>query len=122
MQNIPTGIVFVNNDLTESVEKALVKQLYISEVLSGSEFDEIILTNSNYPEAVRNQNGRVMVVRSFKELENRELADVAIFVSHGIASIEINKFGPRGATYRVAELTWQKLCIFGLPNNWYVRG
>lgn len=118
---IPTGIVFVNNDLTESVRNALVKQLYISEIMDGYVFDQTILSNPNYPTEVANNNGRVMVVRSFKEMNNRELADVVIFVTHGTANIEKNKFGPPGPSYRVAELTWQKLCVYGLPQSWYTR-
>jgi hypothetical protein len=119
--SIPTGIVFVNNDLTESVRNALVKQLFISEIMDGYTFDQTILNNSNYPTDIHNNNGRVMVVRSFKELDNRDLADVVIFVTHGTANIEKNKYGPHGSVYRVAELSWQKLCVFRSPQSWYTR-
>ena len=118
---IPTGIVFVNNDLTESVRDALVKQLYISEIMDGYTFDHTIANNPDYPTQVKNSNGRVMVVRSFKELQNRTIADVVIFVTHGTANVEENKFGPPGLVLRVAELTWQKICVYGLPQNWYTR-
>lgn len=112
---IPTGIVFVNNDLTESTKSALVKQLYITDIYDGYGYDTLIASDPNFITFVHNNNRRVMVIRSFREEQNRETADVVIFVTHGTATILKNKFGPPQTTYRVAELTWQKLCVFDLP-------
>jgi len=111
---IPTGIVFVNNDLTQSTQDALVKQLYITDIYDGYSYDNIIASDSSFPTFVHNNNRRVMVIRSFREEQNRETADVVIFVTSGTATILKNKFGPPNTTYRVAELTWQKLCVFDL--------
>lgn len=108
----PAGIVFVNNDLTTSVQSALVKQLHITEVIDGYVFDDRIVNNANYVDAIKLLDQRIMVVRSFEELTNRALADVVIFVSHGVASVLDNKFGPPGVTSAVCRLTWGKLCIF----------
>jgi hypothetical protein len=108
----PAGIVFVNNDLTPSVQAALVRQLHISEVIDGYIFDDRITANPGYVDIVKQLNMRILVVRSFEELENRTLADVVIFVTHGLASVLENKFGPPGVTSAVCRLTWGKLCVF----------
>ena len=108
----PSGIVFVNNDLTPSVQNMLVKQLHINDVFTGAEFDSIIALDPDYPSKVNQLDRRVMVIRSFREETNRDLADVVIFVSHGLAAIEKNNFGPPGITSTVVNLTWGKLCIF----------
>ena len=111
---LPAAIIFVNNDLTASVRNALVKQLYINDYMSGSEFDAIIATDSDYPNKVKQLNQRIMVIRSFEEETNRTLADVVIFVAHATVTIEANKFGPPGITYPVDSLTWGKLCIYNV--------
>ena len=108
----PAGVVFVNADLTPSVQNALVRQLHISEVIDGYEFDDRVTADPNYTDIIKQFNLRIMVVRSFEELENRSLADVVIFVTHGLASVLENKFGPPGITSAVSRLTWGKLCIF----------
>ena len=43
MPFINSAIVFVNNDLTQNVQDALVRQLYINEVMDGYEFDQRVL-------------------------------------------------------------------------------
>lgn len=108
----PSAIVFVNDDLTANVEAMLVRQLYIDEVIDGYVFDDRLEANSAYLSQVKAANLRLMVVRSFEELENRELADVVIFVKAGLAAIECNGFGAPGQTFPVVNLTWPKLGIF----------
>ena len=108
----PAAIIFVNNDLTGSVRSMLIKQLHISEVIDGYVFDARVAADSAYPGTIKAQCKRLMVVRSFLELDNRALADVVIFVAHGLAAILENKFGPKGQTSSVVNLTWGKLCIF----------
>ncbi len=112
MAFLPGAIVFVNADLTSQVQAHLVKQLHISEVIDGYVFDDRVTADSSYPATVRNQKLRLMVVRSFEELENRDLADVVIFVKAGLAAIEKNGFGPPGLTFPILNLYWQKLGIF----------
>lgn len=108
----PSGIVFVNNDLTTSVQAMLVTQLHITEVIDGDTFDARIAADSTYPATINQLDLRIMVVRPFTELTNRDLADVVIWVSHGLASIEENKFGPPNQTFPVLNLTWGQLSIF----------
>lgn len=111
MANIPSAIIFVNNDLSQSVEDTLKLQLRIDEVMSGTEFDARIAADPNYPDLVHLNGLRIMIIRSFRELDNRSLADIVIFVKAGLAAIEANKFGPPGKTYPVATLTIYQLIM-----------
>lgn len=117
---LPGAIIFVNDDLVPQIRDTLIKQLFITNTLDGYEYDAYVESYPNYPEIIRNTNQRIMVIRSFTELQSQETADVVIFVTHGVASIEKNNFGPPGWTQRVAELHWGKLCIYDLPI--YKRG
>ena len=114
---LPSAIVFVNNDLTVSVQDALEKQLYINTTFTGAQFDEVITADPNYPDKVKQLNQRIMVVRSFEELTNRTLADVVIFVCQAMAAIEYNKFGPPNTTYPINNLTWGKLCVYAVDRS-----
>ena len=83
---LPTGIIFVNNDLAGNTQSTLEKQLFITQTFDGATFDGYVAANPDYPTFVRSNNMRVMVIRSFEELENRALADVVIFVTYAIIS------------------------------------
>lgn len=109
----PGAIVIVNDDLTENVRNFLSRQLFINETIDGYVFDQRIESNPNYPRELCQLNQRLMVVRSLDELQNREYADIVIFVAHGLAALLENKFGPRGITFPVVDLTWGKFCVFG---------
>ena len=108
----PAAIIFVNNDLTDNVKNYIVKQLHITQVMDGYAFDTLVTGVSGYVDTVKQLNQRIMVVRSFEELNNRNLADVVIFVAHGLATILHNNFGPPGITHEIVQLTWGKLCVF----------
>lgn len=108
----PAAVIFVNNDLTSSVRNMLVKQLHIDEVVDGYVFDARISANSEYVSNIKQLDIRIMVERPFTELENRTEADVAIFVSHGLAAVLKNNFGPPQQTHSVVDLYWGKLGIF----------
>ncbi|MAE84330.1 MAG: hypothetical protein CMB80_16430 [Flammeovirgaceae bacterium] len=108
----PAAIIFVNNDLTNSVRDMLITQLHINEVVDGYVFDDRVTADSAYPSTIKANDQRLMVVRSFLELDNRALADVVIFVAHGLAAVLENNFGPKGQTHPVVNLTWGKLSIF----------
>lgn len=112
----PPAIIFVNNDLTDNVKSNIVRQLFIDEVLDGYVFDDRVTANADYPNQVRRSNLRLLVVRSFQELENRTLADLVIFVKAGLAAVEENKFGPPGFTLPVIGLSWGALGVFKLPD------
>lgn len=109
---LPGAVIFVNNDLTSNVLEHLLRQLYIDGYdgyISGTEFDARVAADPNYPTIVHLQNLRILVIRDFWDGYNRNLADVAIFVKAGLATIEANKFGPPGQTFPVTTLTIYKL-------------
>lgn len=111
----PAGIIFVNNDLSESAQAMLVRQLFINEVQDGYVFDASVATDPTYPDKIRQLNRRVLVIRSFADrgsIPTWTIPDVVIFVKMGLAAIECNKFGPPGHTVPVVNLYWGALGIF----------
>lgn len=114
MAQVPSAIIFVNNDLTDSTKNALVTQLFIDEVISGDVFDARVADGYDgyYVQLIKSNDLRLMVVRSFREQTNRELADVVIFVKAALASVLKNNFGPPGTTHSVVSLYWGELNKF----------
>ena len=82
MVAVPSAVIFVNNDLVDSVRDMLVRQLHINEAITGAEFDSRLASNPN------------------------------LFVKLGEAAILKNRFGPPVETFPVINLTWGKLNIF----------
>jgi hypothetical protein len=114
MAQIPSAIIFVNNDLTDSTRNALVTQLFIDEVISGDVFDTRVADGYDgyYVQSIKSNDLRLMVVRSFREQTNRELADIVIFVKAALASVLKNNYGPPGTTHSVVSLYWGELNKF----------
>lgn len=109
---LPSAIVFVNADLTQNVLTKLSTQLFITDIMDGYTFDGYVADDTSYVATLKANNKRALVIRPITQLTNRNLADVVIFIKMGLASIEQNKFGPPGQTYKVLELYWGKLGIF----------
>lgn len=108
--SIPSAIIFVNADLTDSLKEILAEQLNVTETMTGEEFDARMTADPNYATIIHLQKIRILVVRSdFRDYTNRTVADVAIFVKQGLASIEKNNFGPPGLT-----LPLQRLNLYAL--------
>lgn len=105
MASIPPGIIFINEDLNDTLKTKIKSQLWIHESMTGSEFDARVAADPNYPDIVRLTNTRILVIRDLHDHTNREIADVVIFVKAGLAAIEINKIGPPGGTYSVEKFT-----------------
>lgn len=106
----PAAILLVNNDLTLNVQQMLINQLDISEVIDGNTYDARLLANPSYVTLVHNSNIRLLVIRSFTELNNRNTFDVIGFIKAGM--ISVLPFGHcrnPGATYPIVNLTWAKL-------------
>lgn len=109
----PSAVIVVNNDLTDNVKNMLVKQLAIDEVLDGYTFDSLIDGYASYIQDNKKLNKRILVIRSYQDNFDRNLTDVNIFVKLGMAHVLQNKIGPHSITYRIVNLTWDKLCIYG---------
>lgn len=101
MASLPSGIIFVNEDLNDILQQKIMSQLLIHEAMTGAEFDARLVVDPNYATVVKLQKIRILVIRSFRDTTNRNLADVVIFVKAGLASIEKNNFGPPGLTFPV---------------------
>ncbi len=100
----PPAIIFVNNDLTQSIEDTIKRQFFISESITGEEFDVRVTNDEAYPEIVKLNDLRILVKRSFYEQTNRNLADIVIFVKAGLASVEYSNVGPPGLTMPIDKM------------------
>lgn len=115
MVAVPPAILFVNDDLSPSAKDALVRQLFINQVLDGPTFDSYVAKDPSYPNKVKQLNQRVMVARTFADrftVPTWTIPDIVIFVKQGLAAVEVNKFGPPGFTLPVLKLYWGAFGIF----------
>ncbi len=101
----PSAIIFVNSDLNTQMQSTIEKQLYVHYTMTGTEFDTLISNDPSYVEQVNLNDLRILIIQdSFMNTTNRNLADVVIFVSHGLANVEKNKFGPPIPQLKINDL------------------
>lgn len=116
MVAVPSGIIFVNSDISPSVQEKLVTQLFIDYVLTGDEFDANVNADPNYPIEVKQFRKRVLVIRSFDQgnivnnIPNRELADIILFVANGLANV-LTKSG-HAPSFPIINIHWGQFNIF----------
>src|SRR5690606_36654996 len=105
IMQLPSAIIFVNTDINDTLQSKLEVQLDIHNTMSGDDFDSIITNDPSYVEQ-SNLNGlRILVIRDYyNDTTNRDLADVVMFVSHGIIDVEYNKYGPPAKGLRVYDI------------------
>jgi hypothetical protein len=115
---IPGVIIWVNSGISENVQEMLVRQLFLDQVIDGSEFSlrvdgyvSGITISEDYNSYVKRNSQRILVINDITDLTNRGLVDVACQLKHGLISILTNKYGPYGQTFPVTNLTWSKLGI-----------
>jgi hypothetical protein len=101
--NLPSVILFVNADgMNAELQANLQLQFFINEAISKIEFDARVAADPNYPSIVHLQGLRIMVVLpDYTDLTNRNLADVVLFLSGGMAYVEQSKFGPPGQAWDI---------------------
>lgn len=109
---VPPAIIQVNSDISTNVLEMLSKQLHITEVITGDEFDTRIASNSEYYSDYKKTNSRLLVLRPADNTNNRESVDLVCFIKAGLITIEENKNGPHGLTWPVVNIGWGKLNIF----------
>lgn len=97
----PSAIIFINTDLVDQVLGVFVRQLYITEVLTASEFDSNVSVNVNYVNNVHADGYRILVLRNLYDFTNRSLADIVLFAKAGLVSVLSNKYGPPGITLSI---------------------
>lgn len=105
----PPSIIFVDSGISQEVLSVLERQLYSTETMTGTEFDQRLIVDPNYPKIIKLNNLRVIVVRPFNDYTNREVADFAIFVKAGLLTIEDMNNGPPAATFPVDRIYLSKL-------------
>lgn len=111
----PAAIIFCNADLSDNVLTTIQRQLFITDTMTGVEFDARIAVDPDYPDEIHGNGRRVLVIRSFLEHTNRQIADLVLFVKNGLASVEASKFGPPGITYPVDRMYLSQ--IFNTNHN-----
>lgn len=122
---LPGAVIFVNNELNEISYQTLRNQLQLTEIISKNEFDARVSADPNYPVIVRGFKTRVLVVlETFQDFVNRDLADIVMFIKQGMAYIERNNYGPPGLTYSIQRFNIYDLLRYNLseevviyPNN-----
>lgn len=101
MANIlaPSAIIFVNADLVPQIQGVITRQFFLNDIMSGTEFDSRVSSDSNYVSDIHSNGSKILVMRPLYDYNNRNLADLVLFCKNGLASVECNKFGPPGITF-----------------------
>jgi len=103
--NLPAAIIFINGDFNLLTKTTITTQLYLTEIITKTQFDARVAADPNYPTTINLNSFRVLVVLpSFQDLVNRTLADLVLFYSQGMVYVERNKFGPPGLTLPIDRL------------------
>jgi hypothetical protein len=107
---LPPAIIFINSDLNDTSKATLRSQLYINQIITGKQFDDVIAVDPTFPDQIHLNGARVLVIRDeLYPYPNYDLADVVVFLKQGLASIEKNKLGPPKLT-----LSLERLNIYAL--------
>lgn len=104
-------IIFCNTDVVSSIQTVLIRQLHLSEIIDGYEFDSRLVSDPNYYDTVHLNNQRILVLRDLGDFTNRTVADMVVFIKAGLLCVESNKNGPPGATFPIDNLNLEKLIL-----------
>lgn len=106
--NLPINspaIIFSNTDLSNSIQQTLTTQLYLTSILTASQFDANIISGDGYYISnVYTNHERILVLRDLQDVTNRAFADVVVFFKNGLASILNNRYGPPGKTVSINNI------------------
>lgn len=100
----PPAIIFCNDDLTAEVRGVIQRQLFITDTMTGAEFDARLAADPSYPAQIHGGGQRILVIRSFLNHEQWDKADLVLFCSHGIAAVERSKVGPPGISFGIDHM------------------
>lgn len=105
IMTIPAAIIFMNGDFNSLTQTTIATQLHLNEVMTKTEFDARVTVDPNYPQNVTLNSLRILVVLpSFQDEINRELADIVLFYKQGMISVERSRFGPPGLTLSIQRI------------------
>jgi hypothetical protein len=117
--SLPPAIIFINADINNTTQNTLVSQLYVNETMAFSEFNARMTVDPNYATTVHLQGFRILVILpTFRDVTNRNAADVVLFYNQGQVTVEKNNFGPPGLSLPIARLNIYELLRYN--NSPYV--
>jgi hypothetical protein len=90
----PPFVMFVNNDLSDQVKSVFVRQFYLSEIMTGAQFDGYVASIDGYVQTLYIDGYRVMVERDLSDHTNRQLANITVFYKNGLLSVLKDGYGP----------------------------
>lgn len=111
--SLPSGIIFINSDISPLVQPILESQLFIHETITGAVFDSRVdgysiddgYIDGYYADVVHNAGLRILVLRAdFRDYTNRNLADAVVFVKSGQAIVEKTNYGSPGLSLPIYRL------------------
>lgn len=95
----------MNGDFNTVTQTTISTQLHLHEVITKTEFDARVSADPNYPQNITLNFLRILVVLpSFQDIVNRELADIVLFFKQGMIRVERNKYGPPGLTLDIQRI------------------
>ena len=105
IMNLPPAIIFMNGDFNAITQTTITTQLHLTEIITKIEFDARVLADPNYPTNITLNFLRVLVILpTFQDLVNRELADIVLFYKQGMIRVERNKYGPPGLSLSIQRI------------------
>lgn len=117
--SLPPAIIFINADINSTTQSTLTSQLYVNEVMAFSEFNNRMSVDPTYVNNIHLQSLRILVILpTFQDFTNRNLADVVLFYNQGQVTVEKNNFGPPGLSLPIARLNMYELLRYN--NSPYV--
>lgn len=115
---LPPACIFINSDINAEVINTLTTQLFINENMTFSEFNARVAAVPSYPQIIHLQFMRILVILpSFQDYTNRNLADIVIFFNQGQATIEKNNFGPPGLSLPIDRINIYELLRYNNSPN-----
>lgn len=111
--SLPSIIFFINADISPITQLTLKNQLMIDEIMSDTEFHARVSVDPNYPIVVHLNDLRILVIcQNLRDLTNRDLADIVLFIKQGQATVLKNNLGPPTISTSI-----ERINIFNLIEN-----
>ncbi len=102
---LPPAVIFLNSDINDAVKATLTTQLFLNEIITFNEFNHRILVEPFYKNIIQLNNLRILVILdSFLDQTNRNLADIVLFYSNGNVTVEKANIGPPGLTLPISRI------------------
>lgn len=97
---LPIVNIFINDNTPDNILEILQKQLFITDTITYSQLDGY----DGYSE-------RLLVLIDYNNRNNIDTtnADIVLYYSNWMVSVQLNKFGPAGLTYAIGGVTLDKL-------------